>query len=386
MKIAHVQHPYLPGFGYQENYLPAYQEDMGHEVIIFTSTLIPPKFKEGFDANSFPPGEYKYKGVETHRLQSWFEIKTIGDVLLQDLQLELNRFEPDVIHAHGLVSPRTFQAWRYARSQDTKLFIDVHIDNGNFSIDSVHKRVVFNIFNNIILPELSSQTTSFLTVNGYALEFLEEKTTIPKHQIAFLPLGVDRDLFSPTAKIESQVRDDLGVSQNEILLIFAGNIEPSKDMEVLLKSLATISAEYSLLLLGTIEDDYKNDLIQLAQNLGISSNVILHDAVSHEELSKYLNSADVGVWPGKLGITAIEAIGTGLPLIVSDDEAMGYLVSNENGLSFPKGDEKSLANKIQMYLKDRKLLDTHSQNAAQFARDELYWDNIAEKSIRIYNE
>ena len=34
----------------------------------------------------------------------------------------------------------------------------------------------------------------------------------------------------------------------------------------------------------------------------------VHDFVSHDRLADFYNAADIGVWPGKLGITIIEAV------------------------------------------------------------------------------
>ena len=42
MKIVHIQPYYQPGFGYQENCLPAEQARLGHEVAILTSTRYSP--------------------------------------------------------------------------------------------------------------------------------------------------------------------------------------------------------------------------------------------------------------------------------------------------------------------------------------------------------
>ena len=145
-----------------------------------------------------------------------------------------------------------------------------------------------------------------------------------------------------------------------------------------------MNSDCSVLLVGNIEEEYKKELMSMAQRLNVSDSLIFRDSVPHDKLSKFLNCADIGVWPGKLGITAIEAIGTGLPLIVSNEDAMAYLVSNENGFIFPSGNEQILAERVQMYLDNPSLLEAHSQNAAQFARNELYWENIAKKSIEIY--
>ncbi|ELZ23697.1 group 1 glycosyl transferase [Halosimplex carlsbadense 2-9-1] len=386
MKIAHIQHPYLPGYGYQENHLPAHQADLGHDVKIITSTEIPPKFRSEFEREFFEAGEYEYNGVKTIRLPPWFKINAIEDLALRGLCPKLNKFDPDIIHAHGLISPRTLQAYLYAERTNSKIFVDTHIDNGNLSLGSFYKIGLFSIYNYIIIPLISRKCASYIAVNRYAEQFLEDSTTVPNSRIDFLPLGISKSNFTPNNKKREKTREKLNIPLDRFVMIFAGNVEPTKDLETLLRALASISSKYELIVLGSCDQDYKNKLEVVSKELGITNKVTFIDAVPHDTLSCYLNAADLGIWPGKLGITCIEAIGTGLPLIVSNDAAMEFLVSNNNGFTFDRGSPRSLSSRIQYYIDNPATLESHSQNAASFASDELYWDTIAEKSITIYSK
>lgn len=385
MRIAHVQHPYLPDHGYQENYLPAHQSEIGHEVRVFSSTSIPRKFREAMGSTSFPAGRYVYNGVDVIRMKSLFEIREIEDLALKGLGSQLAEFDPDIVHTHGLVSPRTIQSLLFTSHHGARLFVDVHIDNGNFNLDSYTKRILFALYNIGFLPILARESAGFLSVNAYAQQFLEERRTISDRLIHFLPLGVSRDEFTYDPQSGNAVRERLGVNEETFLIIFAGNIEPTKDIKTLIKAISQLSVDFTLLLLGSVDPSYKKEIQQLARFLKIASNIRFHGSVPHSELPSFLNSADFGVWPGKLGITCVEAIGCGLPLIVPNDPAMKYLVSADNGQTFSQGDVDSLASSMIRYINEPDLLDSHQKNAIQFAESELYWDRIAEKSIKIYS-
>jgi len=63
MRIAHLQHPYIPNMGYQENYLPSKQQELGHDVHIITTNIVPKKFEER--SSNWETGSYVYDGVPT---------------------------------------------------------------------------------------------------------------------------------------------------------------------------------------------------------------------------------------------------------------------------------------------------------------------------------
>jgi glycosyltransferase involved in cell wall biosynthesis len=116
----------------------------------------------------------------------------------------------------------------------------------------------------------------------------------------------------------------------------------------------------------------------------VSDNVGFKEIVDHDELSKYFNSADIGLWTGKLGITVLEAVSSGLPVIVSDDPATEFIVDNNNGLTYSEGDVEALADQIKKYLNDPAMRERHGANGRQLVENKLSWEKIAAKSIECY--
>jgi glycosyltransferase involved in cell wall biosynthesis len=118
--------------------------------------------------------------------------------------------------------------------------------------------------------------------------------------------------------------------------------------------------------------------------LGVADRVHFVGRVPHEELPGYYNAADVGVWPGKLGVSIIEAIGTGLPIVVCDSEATSFLTAYDNGLVFPRKDCTALVDRLTSYLSDEELRTAHGARAVEYATERLSWAKIAERSIELY--
>jgi len=385
-RIAHLQHPYIPGLGYQENYLPAAQHNHGATVLTLTSDEVPKKFEDIVN-EEVTTGVYEYNGVKTRRLESWFEVDLLGDVALRGVTEALDEFDPDLIHAHGLLSPRTLQAMRYAERNDVALFVDVHIDNDNFNVDSLAKQTGFEAFRHVVLPRLIDRSEAFLPVNPLSVSFLEN-LGVPAEKIRLLPLGVDMTTFSPDPDRRAEVRADLGVG-DDFLFVTAGNLEPTKDIEVLIDALNRIidaHANTTLFIVGDGEIEYTDSLRTRVASAGLGSHVRFIKAVPREKLAALYNAADVGVWPGKLGMAIIEAIGTGLPIIVCDSPATSFLTKRDNGRSFPRGDDEALADRVIDYAEQPKQRARDGLAAATYAREELAWSEIGADSIEIYRE
>jgi len=385
LRIAHLQHPYVPGLGYQENYLPAAQQALGAQVLTLTSDVVPPKFEDVVTEVS--PGVYEYNGVETRRLEALFSVETIEDVALSGVADALDDFEPDVVHAHGLVSPRTLQAMRYARDTDVALFVDVHVDNDNFSLDSPFERAAFGAFRRLVLPRLLDRTAAFLPVNPLSAAFLDD-LGVPDDQRRLLPLGVDPSTFAPDPDQRAATRGRLD-AEDAFLLVTAGNLEPSKDVGTLIDALARVLSAHPdtrLLVVGGGEDAYIEDLRDRARAAGVAHAVTFTGAVERPELAALYNAADVGVWPGKLGMAIVEAVGTGLPVVVCDSPATAFLTKRDNGLSFPRGDADALADRLIDYGDHPKRRARAAVAGAAYAREELAWSEIAATSLQIYRE
>jgi glycosyltransferase involved in cell wall biosynthesis len=382
MKIAHVQHPYYPELGYQENHLPAKQQELGHEVRIFTSDYLPRS------SENVGTGWFKYNGVPTVRLKALPNIKSISKVDLRELWRELKQFDPEIIHSHGLHSLYTLQNLFYSYLNDVDLFIDVHIDNDNFHINSLFKWIGFQAHKHILLPLIKQKVKKLLPVNPYAKQFLKEDLGITPSRIELLPLGVDTSVFSPNTD-PTLLRVELGIQQEEQVLISSGNLNETKDLGILIRAFEMISEAYPdtrLLIVGPGPDTYLRKVRGLVNETGLDDQVLFCGEVPHEDLPKYYNMADVGVWPGKLGITIIEAIGCGLPVIVCDSIATNFLIANDNGVSFERGDPQALLGSIHQLISNPNEIKRYSDNAVEYAQNRLSWEKVAERSVELYRE
>jgi glycosyltransferase involved in cell wall biosynthesis len=355
-------------------------------VHVLTTDYLPAKFRDG--RAEVMVGTFRDEGVPIHRLPVHLRVESIGQPLLKGLGRALRRLEPDVIHSHGLIGFVPLQTATYARLTGTPLFYDVHVDNDNFHLDTSIKRLGFEAYKRGPLEAIVCQARAVMPVNPFARRFVERDLGISSEKVRLLPLGVDTDRFHPDIDGSNAIRADLGIEE-EVLFIFAGNVEPRKDLETLFEAFTALREcheDIHLLVIGGGEEAYIRSLHRRTMAEGVVDRTTFAGRVPNEDLPNYYDAADIGIWPGKLGVAMIEALGTGLPIIVCDTPATSFLTANENGLVFEHGDVRALTERLETYVVDSNLRERHGDRSLALARKELAWRRIAERSIDIYRE
>lgn len=393
MKILHLVDWYTPGLGYQENYLPLEQITLGHEVRILTSDRLPyyigyqNNVGKFFSQRIIGKGDYFDKGIPVTRLPMIFEIKKSGFIMFYGIFQKLSKFQPDVIHIHQFACPAALLTIIYSYFFNYKIFIDDHSHKNNFIVNSLPKKL-FIVFLQIFYLIFKNRVNGWLPVTYSAEDILKTYYSIPQTKIHLLHLGVNSDIYKPSIEERNITRASLNIS-DQILIISAGKFYNKKDIHILIEAISFCSDEYPdilLLLVGGGSLDYMSLLRDLIRKYHMEDKVIFKDFVENTELAKYYNSADIGIWPGDHSITAIEALGTELPLILPDDDiAYEIVLSNGAALGFHRGDVQSLANKIKLLIKEPSQRLIIIDKVKNLVEDQLNWHSIAKKSLEIYS-
>ncbi len=126
------------------------------------------------------------------------------------------------------------------------------------------------------------------------------------------------------------------------------------------------------------------ELIRIAIGLGIMDNVVFTGYLSEEELLQAYAMADVYVMPSvaePFGITALEAIASGTPLIVSKNAGVAEKIMHCFKADF--WDTHEIANKIICLLQYPVLGECMRENSYKEIRN-FGWDRVAEETISVY--
>ncbi|MDD4320855.1 MAG: glycosyltransferase family 4 protein [Acidaminococcaceae bacterium] len=393
MKIVHVMNWYIPGMGYQENFLPAEQKKLGHDVYIIASDRVP-QYK-GYEANVgktvggrvIGVGSYQESGVTVYRLATVFEVVNGGQVIVRGLYKLLKELKPDVVQAHGAFCPLTLQVLLYSKRLKYRVFVDDHSNIDNFHLNSFVKRAYVQLVK-IFYRFYGNRVEMFFPVTFATTDFLKCVLKIPENRLEVLPLGANTDRFKKSLELRKMGRNELNIKEDEKLILTAGKLDAQKDIEYLIKAFSDVNNRkpfIKLLIIGSGTKEYMNNLKSLVNRLGVQDRVIFIDFVPNKELPRYYNAGDIGVWPGNCSITVLEAVATGLPVIIPNKD-LNYkiLTDNNAAVGFKRRNVNSLSEAILKLLNDSEWYSRIIENTSRLFIETLSWKGIARKSTSIY--
>ncbi len=202
--------------------------------------------------------------------------------------------------------------------------------------------------------------------------------------------GVETDKFMPGEKDKELVEKlELG---NSPIVISLRNLEPVYDIETLIKAIPEILqhiANAKFIIAGSgSQENYLKDIAKL---LRIMESIKFIGRYSHNELRKYLTTADVYVSTSlsDAGIAAstAEAMTCGLPVIITDSgENKKWVKDGENGFVIPVKNPKILAEKIIYLLKNEDVRKMLGEAGRRTIEEKNNYYREMEKMGKIYEE
>jgi len=387
MKIAHIISYFQPMMGYQEYYLAKIQSELGHTVLIITSDRISKSAGKVYGHRYIGTGFFREEGVPVIRLPCLFEYASNNVII--GVKKVLKEYSPDVVHAHGVISPSTIMSLLLKNKLNYKIVVDSHMDY-SYQSKELYRRLIFHfITKNPIFRKIIKTTDRFIAISDSVQRWVSIELGIKFSNIKKIPLGADVKIFSPNILHRNEIREKLNINENEILIIYAGRLVPKKEIEVLLFAATPLiqeNREIKILLLGSGSSIYIKYLKNLVIKKNIKSNVIFHNFVHRKDLVKFYNAADLGVWTGRPSNTIQEAMSTGLPIIIVKRSMTKHLLGNRNGLSFPRGDIRTLRNHLRKIIYNIELRYEMGKRSRELVVNNFSWRVLTEKTITLYKD
>ncbi len=163
------------------------------------------------------------------------------------------------------------------------------------------------------------------------------------------------DIFSVDSADISRVRFELGMSNDDILLLSVGRLMYQKGHTILLKALPAVLAEFpkiQIVIAGG--GPLKEELQAEADQLNISAGVKFLGM--RDDVPILMSSADIFLFPSRfegMPNSVLEAMGYGLPVIATDVQGVDELIRNgQNGIIVPVNDPRAISDAILRLLKN----------------------------------
>lgn len=209
-------------------------------------------------------------------------------------------------------------------------------------------------------PQIKTLLSYFISANVCpSLYAFEEYRLANKQQIFH---GIDTELFTPADRTHQA---------GSVRLAFAGRLVPEKGCQLLLPALKNLRDRGHPVHLEVCGDGpYRPELEALTSRLGLTSHVTFRGVVRGEALVRVMQESDIAVvpslWIEQFGITAIEAMSCGLPVVGSNSGGLGRILA-EGGVVFERGDLGQLTDRLEELVVDPELRDRLGTAAREIA-------------------
>lgn len=183
-------------------------------------------------------------------------------------------------------------------------------------------------------------------------------------------IGIDYSKYDITNPKQNrkQIRQNIGVKNQEIVLITVGEMIRRKNHRIILEAMSAINRhDIHLIICG--DGELKDYLFKLSKELGISDKV--HFLGFRRDIPNVLCAADAFIFPSLwegLGLAGLEAMYMGIPVIGSRRQGIkDYVLDNNTGLLFDPQDKYELVSCIESIFQNPKSNSKFSENGKNIA-------------------
>jgi glycosyltransferase involved in cell wall biosynthesis len=218
---------------------------------------------------------------------------------------------------------------------------------------------------------------------------------VDAERVRVIRSGVDAERFRPGDR--RQAREALAIDAYTPLVLFVGNLEPRKQLDVLLRAMVQVQravpdAQLAIVGSGAAAgvDDQTRRLQHLACELDLATAARFTGAVDADTLLRWYTAADVFALPSSSeaqGIVALEAMACGVPVVASAvGGLLGTIDSGHDGYLVPPGDPNALADRLVAVLTNRPAQLTLGRAARRKVEVEFSWSSRVAATIEVYRE
>jgi glycosyltransferase involved in cell wall biosynthesis len=216
-------------------------------------------------------------------------------------------------------------------------------------------------------------------------------------RIQVVPCGFDADEFRPLDR--AAARDALGWHKDEFTVLQLGRLVQRKGIDNVVRGIGILKqvfrASARLYVVGG-NSDAPNELATpeiarlggIARECGVAEQTTFVGRRGRAQLRYFYNAADVFVttpWYEPFGITPVEAMACGTPVIGADVGGIRYsVVHGVTGLLVPPRDPAALAARLDQLRRDPGLARRMGEAGLKRARAEFTWKGVGDSLARIY--
>ncbi len=290
---------------------------------------------------------------------------------------KIRDFQPDIVHAHHAFTPTPLFTLRAAKTFNLPAILTNH-SAYFYDYEYLLKTIGYIGFP---FRTFIEKADIIVSVSKISKNFIKHFTT---KDVIVIPNGVNVTRFSPRV---NGLRDQI---DSDLVILYVSRIVRRKGPHLLVEALRYVRKRIpSVKLLIVGEGSFEEYLRRRVYDLDLRKNVEFLGRVPDEELPKIYNSADIFVLPSvygeSFGIVILEAMSSGLPVIVSNVGGLREIVKNNvDGIILDRNNPIEIYEKIMFLYHNKEFRNMLSYNARKKVLKLYDWRIILEKIENIY--
>ena len=208
--------------------------------------------------------------------------------------------------------------------------------------------------------------------------FVKNRLGIPLELSPVISFGSDTMLFYPNETVKKEWRNEIGISEDSLVVCYAGKLDEYKGGQFLADAIVEgfdTEKKVEFLIIGNTSGQYGE---KVENTFKESQNKILRfKTQKYEDLAKFYQCADVAVFPHACSLSFFDVQACGLPVISEDMNINVERCSHGNGFNFKETDVEDFREKIERFANmSNEELETMKKNSIAFIKEKYDYKNI----------
>jgi 1,2-diacylglycerol 3-alpha-glucosyltransferase len=299
----------------------------------------------------------------------------------------IDEFRPDLIHIQDHY-PLCRGVLDAALARDIPLVATNHFLPDNIIQNVPLFRHYHNLFDDVLwgmVLETYNQVEVVTAPTETAANILRSQNI--RVPVKAITCGVNLHVFKPDPSVDKvRMRQKYGLNTEATVFMYVGRLDQEKHIDILIEAFQQLDHE-KIQLAITGKGNFSKDLHQMVIDLDLEDMVIFTGFVPEEDLPHLLNSVDIFAMPSDAelqSIATLEAMGTGLPVLAANAEALPELVRHGvNGYLFEPGNVADAAKHIQKFIDNRDQWKSMSAASLEIVQPH-HLPNMVKKYTHLY--
>lgn len=316
-----------------------------------------------------------------------YDSARIGKLSQRHVLRDIQRWRPDVVHSQCEFTTYVW-ARRIARTLGIPLVHTYHTIYEDYTHYYSPSRTAGRKVVAALSRHLLARTDAVIVPTAKVRRLLGDYGV--QRPIHVVPTGLDLEVFRPARSVQeladaAALRRSLGIREDQRVLLSVCRLAKEKNLDEVLDHVAALDREDTVLVLVG-DGPHRGQLEQRAARLGITGRIRFVGCVSPREVPRWYRIGDVFLSASlseTQGLTFIEAMASGLPLVCRRDPSLDKVVlDGVTGHQFSTDAEATAL--LHRLLDDAPSRASMAAEAVRHARETCGSRAFAESVLQVY--